>query len=165
MIHYVPSRMVWRQRVGTERLEAILAGWAGTPYMAGQAQRGVGVDCVRFVCAVLDELQGVVREVATLPSDAAMHTRRGAIGVMRTIRKRFAPNDPVRDGSLEPGDVIVVGPSDGGPGHAMIVGTRKNELWHSTGRNVHRSGLAFAQGYNRVFRVYRMRGLNAVSAR
>lgn len=162
---FVPN-WTWREpslplltatRISIE-LDLILLGWEHTPYLVGQACKGEGggVDCVRFVCSVLDELYGTdrVHEVKTLPNDASMHTREGAFRVMRTIRELYAPNQPVEDGSLEPGDVVVVGPSNGGPGHAMICGPRQNELWHSSVGGVHRTGIAFS-GEQRIFRVFR----------
>lgn len=152
--------MKWQQATNVTpeyetRLAAILASWNGTPYMAGQQCRGVGVDCVRFVCAVLDELyrQEPV-PIETLPSDAALHARESAIGAMKKIRDCYMPNDAIEDGTMEPGDILVTGPANGGPGHAMIVGTRPNQLWHAAGDGVHVTALHASV---HVFRVYRMR--------
>lgn len=156
----------WRKTTGLEpvladhfeeRLATILEKWRGTPYMAGQQCLGAGVDCVRFVAAVLDELyHRAPVPIATLPPDAALHSREGAIAGMKRIRELYMPNDAIEDGSIEPGDVLVTGPRNGGPGHAMIVGPRPSELWHAAGDAVHMSGLGFA-GETKVFRVYRMR--------
>lgn len=141
------------------RLAAILSEWDRTPYRPGKQKKGMGADCVRFVCAVLDEISGRPPvAIETLPQDAAMHTREGAIRTMRLIRRLYWPNDAVRDGSLEPGDVIVMGPADGGPGHALIVGPQPNTIWHATHLRVQRTGLRIlTDGRARVFRVYRMR--------
>lgn len=161
--------LVWRKVSGLEpelaarfeqRLVEVLDRWRGTPYMAGQQMRGVGVDCVRFVAAVLDEFY--LREpvpIETLPTDAALHARDSAIAGMKRLRELYMPNDPVEDGSLEPADVLVTGPKNGGPGHAMIVGPRRNQLWHAAGNEVHTTGFAFFAPFlgNRIFRVYRMR--------
>lgn len=38
------------------RFERELSAWAGTPFWPRMAQRGVGVDCVRFAFAVLQNL-------------------------------------------------------------------------------------------------------------
>lgn len=125
------------------KLEGILDSWYETPYMMGAQVKGVGVDCVRFVCAVLDELYGFKRSpVPELPQDIAMHRRDTAIAAMKFILRLYEPNVPVEDGILEPGDVLAVAPPGGGPGHAMIVGARENEVWHSTGRRVQRTGIA-----------------------
>lgn len=158
------SALAWRPVTGPPftlarlfeaRLEQVLRSWEGTPYMAGQQLRGVGVDCVRFVAAVLDELLGrAPTPIETLPPDASLHNRVGAICGMRAIRKRFMPNAPVQDGPLEPGDIVVTGPVSGGPGHAMIVGSSR-VLWHSSARSVHWTGLRPPKGH-KVWRVYRM---------
>lgn len=144
-------KMQWRPgdpRIAT-KLALILAGWEGTPYVPGRqvAGRGplAGVDCIRFVCGVLDALYGYTREPTfahTLPPDGAMHNRAGAIKSMRKILSLYQPGENVTDGSLEPGDVIVAGVPGGGPGHALIVGERPNTLWHSTHKGVAWTGLS-----------------------
>jgi hypothetical protein len=140
------------------RLSALLAPWRGTPYMCGQQKEGMGVDCVRFVCAVLDDLSRRPRQpVKSLPNDAALHSRGGAIVGMRLIRRLYMPNDPVRDGILEPGDTVVVQHGEGGgPGHALIVGPDRGTLWHSVYPSVCTTGFGFLAN-TRVYRVYRMR--------
>ena len=140
------------------KLEEVLASWQGTRYWPGQCSKGVGVDCVRFVCSVIDELSGKSHEeeVSTLPQDSAMHNRAGAIATMRTIKNRFRPIKKITDGSLEPGDIVVTGPVDGGPGHGMIVGPRKNEIWHATHTRVQRTGVSvISKGKDQIFAVYR----------
>jgi hypothetical protein len=97
-----------------QRLGAILLRWEGTPYRPGQQKEKAGVDCVRFVAAVLDELRGTSTPIETLPPDAAMHTREGAIASMLNIKRAFMPCELVGDNSLEPGDVLVTGPPGGG---------------------------------------------------
>lgn len=141
----------------TYRLDRILRDWAGTPYVEGMQGEGQGVDCVRFVYAVLDELHGFERKDPwTLPQDSAMHNREGAFRTMRGICERY-PHERVMDGTLEPTDVIVTGPKGGGPGHALIVGPRRWELWHATLTDVHRTGKGFLDNpENELFRIYRM---------
>ena len=158
--------MIWRDMSGfpeasraQARLAGILDSWEGTPYAPGQQMKGAGVDCVRFVCGVLDECYGSKRiPVPELPGDIALHQRGTAIAAMRFIMELYKPNAAVTDEVLEPGDIVVVGPAGGGPGHAMIVGARTNELWHSTDRRVQMTGLGFLQqhshGYS-LFGVYR----------
>lgn len=141
--------MIWRALSGFReaaraqaRLERILDSWEGTPYVPGQQMKGAGVDCVRFVCAVLDELYGFARvPLPELPGDISLHARETAIAAMRFIMKIYEPNEQVMDGHLEPGDILVVAPPNGGPGHAMIVGARENEVWHSTDRRVQMTGI------------------------
>jgi len=138
------------------RLEGILDSWLDTPYMMGAQVKGVGVDCVRFVCAVLDELYGYKRApVPELPQDIALHKRDTAVAAMRFILRLYEPNESVDNGALEPGDVLAVAPPGGGPGHAMIVGARENEIWHSTGRRVQMTGLALYLGGWSIHSAYR----------
>jgi len=141
-------------RAAAALAEEILS-WEGTPYMHGQQVKKVGVDCVRFVCSVLDNLQTTQTNFATLPQDAAMHSRGGAIRSMLNIKRRFQART-VRDHSMQPGDIVVVGPPNGGPGHALIVGFRPNTLWHAANPAVHQTGIGFIVGEQKVFRVYRL---------
>jgi len=139
------------------QLQEILERWEGTPYVEGMQGEGQGVDCVRFVYAALDERRGFERrDPTTLPQDSAMHNAKGAFRVMRGMCERY-PHVRVLDGSLEPSDVVVMGPSDGGPGHAMIVGPKRWQIWHSTELHVHYTGRSYLLSKGRkVFRVYRM---------
>lgn len=127
--------------------------------MALQCRKQVGVDCIRFVCSVADELYGYERgPLITLPPDQAMHDRYGAIAAMRQIRRRYFPVDDVRrDEFLEPGDILVTGPLNGGPGHAMIVGTAPGHIWETTMDGVQRSGMPFFGRDSELFRIYRVR--------
>lgn len=140
-------------------IERALRPWEGTPYLVGQQcprtpEGGGGVDCVRFVCGVLDELYGRKTPIATLPQDAALHVPGRATVAMGKIWKLYAPNEEVKDGSIEPGDILVTGRA--GPGHAMIAGPRRWELWEATNVRVRRTGLGgiAAQGHvlSHVFR-------------
>lgn len=142
------------------KLKHILNSWAGTPYGEGQQCRGKtgSVDCVRFVCAVLDELDGGTRrKVVTLPHDTAMHSPESARASMRRIMRLFMPHRPVTDKRVEPGDVLVTGPRHGGPGHAMIVGFQKNTIWEATSPYVRRVGWSLKGNlHNKLYRVLRM---------
>lgn len=132
-----------------------LESWRGTPYMAGSRCKGRlgGVDCVRLVTGVLDELYGFERVAPDLlPQDAAMHDRDGAFRVMRALRRLYAPNRIVTDFSIEPGDMVVTGDLGAGPGHGMIVGHRPNEVWEATGSGVHRTGAGMLRAVHRVYR-------------
>lgn len=137
--------LVWRKPTVTDyrhRLQRILYEWHGTPYRAGWQLKKVGTDCVRFTCGVLDELcHREATEIETLPFDASLHDREGAIRGMLAIRQRFRPNEQVKDEFIEPGDILVVGPK-GSPGHAMLVGCQPHHYWHasSIARQVVRSG-------------------------
>lgn len=165
MLRYVSIPFVWRpiqdrdgEMIG-KRVQRVLESWEGTPYVLGACQKQRGVDCVRFVASVIDELYGRRRadQIATLPPDAALHDRAGAIGAMKRILELY-PCDPVEDSFIEPGDVFVTGAANGGPGHAMIAGNRQGELWHASSEKVCRTGTAFTTtGLMKLHRVYRGR--------
>lgn len=166
MIRYSTQGFVWQDFTleGHSRQEEVRAclalaevilSWKDTPYMHGQRRKGAGVDCVRFVCSVLDELQQTQTDFSTLPPDASLHSRSGAIRGMLNIKRRF-PCSAVRDKRIQPGDIVVVGPPSGGPGHAMLAGWKPNTLWHAQHPRVHMTGLSFIAGEQKVFRVYRL---------
>jgi len=141
-----------------ERLKQVLGPWLGTPYMKGQRCKGSGVDCVRFVTGVLDELYGFERVSAPkLPQDVALHSRATAIGAMKALLEIYPFHEEVTGPMIQPGDIIVVGPLKGGPGHVMIVGPRRNTLWHSHQPiGVQITGLAFNEQEQEVFKIYRL---------
>jgi cell wall-associated NlpC family hydrolase len=151
----------WVDTLTTEAraaLDAALRSWDGTPYLPGQQAKGPkgGVDCVRFVAAVLDELYGKVTPIETLPQDAALHARATAVLAMKRIITLYRPNERVADDTIEPGDVLVTSQPGGGPGHALIAGPRRWTLWESTLDGVHFTGWGgiVAAGY-RLEAVYR----------
>jgi len=153
--HYTPN-LPWVELQGPslDALRAVLQSWHGTPYMAGQACKGVGVDCVRFVCEVLRELEGWDEiPMVDIPADASLHNRAGAMAAFHKILSAFQPATKVS--TIQPGDVLVVGPANGGPGHAMIVGPQKNTIWHASSMGVQITGLGFVSGYQKIFGIYR----------
>lgn len=144
-------------RAMERRLARILASWEGTPYMAGQGLRGVAADCVRSMVSIICEwVKQPVPELETLPNDAAMHTRRGAIRSMYTIRRKLPPHKRVRvqdAKTVRPGDILVTGARSGGPGHAIIVGPQRNTLWHATSTGFNKCGWALPLEYTRLMAV------------
>lgn len=138
------------------RLEAILTKWQGTPYSLKFVSPGVGVHCTAFVCHVLDELyRRPFSGTPNVPHDISFHNRSGAQAGMRWFLRRFLADRVERD--VEPGDVLVTGPREGGPGHAVIVGPRANTLWQSTSAGVHFTGMALPEAYQ-LHAVFRPRG-------
>lgn len=136
--------------------------WAGTRYGIGQQCKGVASDCVRFVAGVLDALTGRETPLTTLPPDTCFHRPELAFEGMRRIRDLYEPVDEIDDGLVQPGDVVVTGPRDAGPSHAMIVGTRANTVWHcaSLGARVGVTVTGLRGIYvmgHRVWMVYRLR--------
>jgi cell wall-associated NlpC family hydrolase len=116
-----------------DRLMQTLWKWEGTAYHLGMQECQVGVDCVRFVCAIADEMQGTTTEVPKMMGDHSMHDPEGARAVFKFLMREFDARR-VETTTLEPGDVVVCGPEGGGPGHAMIAGS--GMLYHATGRRV-----------------------------
>ena len=155
----LPYRWVGKRPEIHDRLREEFQSWEGTPYIPDQQAKGVGVDCVRFVCAIMDALRGTTQKIETLPADVALHNRAGAFSVMRKIMRLYepfmalGPHNPF----VYPGDVLITGKA--GPGHAMIVGPDPNTIWHATSPRVQRTGFTLPSN-ERVFRVYRLMGLH-----
>lgn len=116
-----------------QHLRVILKSWEGTPYAAGSGVRGVASDCVRSTILVLSEwMRWAVPEIKTMPADASMHSRQGAMRGLHRIRRALPPHHRVRDSqTIQPGDVLITGPIGGGPGHSIIVGAEAHTLWQS----------------------------------
>ena len=157
---FVPLGVTWRplrlpglelyQNMAIEaRISAELDGWLGTPYAAGCAAKGIGggVDCIRFVCAAMDALYGFRREpIDRLPHDVALHNPTAANAALRKIIRMYEPCVHVEDGSLEPGDVVIVSLGGGGPSHAKIADTRRNTLYHATADGICMTGILEQEG-------------------
>lgn len=141
------------------RLARVLASWEGTPYAAGQGHRGVGGDCVRATVAILSEwMRWPLVPLDTLPPDASLHSRQGAMRGLHRIRRALPPHVRLRGDAkrrAQPGDVLVTGPLLGGPGHAIIVGPRENTLWQATHAGFLMSGWALPASHVRLFAVLR----------
>lgn len=167
-IHYSVENLIWKPikhpalNVGlvqkiTDRLEAVLQSWKGTPYGLGQQCKGMAVDCVRLVCGVLDEMyQQPYQHVEVLRDDIAFHSREQALAGFHTIMQLYPDHSALRGNEVEPGDILICGSKSGGPGHAMIAGTRQSVLWHTDSHKVVQTGLAFPQaGMYHLHRVLR----------
>lgn len=139
------------------KLYTLFERWQGTPYMAGNQCKQRGVDCIRWVTAILDKMYSIPpTNITTLPSDASFHNKRGAMKAMVQIKRLYPHCKVLRHEPMEPGDLVIVGPPGGGPGHAMLVGTQKNTLWHCTPQSgVCKTGWSLAVGHQHIFRIYR----------
>lgn len=140
------------------RLSRILASWEDTPYAAGQGHRGVGCDCVRATVLILAEwMRWQAPKLDTLPPDAALHSRRSAIQALRRIRRALPKHSRVRRPErLQPGDVLITGHPQGGPGHAIIVGAERNTLWQAVMNcGFQRCGWALPIEHSRIYAVLR----------
>jgi hypothetical protein len=118
-------------------IDAAIRGWIGTKYMSGQQVRGAHADCVRFACGVLDDLYGRRRILPrNLAIDAAIHAPEEAWAQLRRLLEVYPEAEalhPDEDGiwNVEPGDVVVTGLKNGGPGHLVIVGARASTCWEA----------------------------------
>ncbi len=146
-----------------QRLGEALEAWCGTPYLSGQRLRGIGGDCIGSVFGVLDDVDGRQRALdPMLPADTALHNPKLAYKAVAAIRHIYAPAKRLRrEGgrmSVQPGDLLVVGTTYGGPGHLMLVGVKKNTIWHAAGRGARfeQTGWALGDGFERLFAVYRL---------
>lgn len=140
-----------------DMVEVACGDWEDTPYMAGQRCIGQGVDCVRFVCAVLDLLHGCRHEVPRHVQDFSLHDPEGARQVT-DLFKSFYPGFTVLDRAertVEPGDVIITGHRQGGPGHAILVGGQPNRLWQALKGGVRWGGMGLLRHYQTIFEIVR----------
>lgn len=140
-----------------KRLGEILETWERTPYTdtPGASPKGNGTSCVGFLCGVLDELVRTIEPIdyPKLPNDLGMNNPAKARTTMRHLLESFPQHERVNDMRAQPGDILVVG--QGGPGHAMIVGTRRNTVWHASGTHVHYTGWSLPPTA-KLFAVYRL---------
>lgn len=145
-----------QSRAIERRLERILHEWRGTPYMAGQAVKGVGVFCSAFTCRVLDELYHQdPTPLPEIPDDASFHDPETSARGLRWFLKAFPNHLRVENGIVQPADVVVTGPRSGGPGHAILVGPQENTLWEANVGKVAQIGLVIPQAYE-LHAIYRM---------
>ena len=139
-------------------MSTILAAWEGTKYGSGQSCRGALADCIGFVFGAIDDLDGRPRaRSATMPPDTALHDPETSSEALRALRALYEPIEVISSAYVQPFDIVVVGPSLGGPSHAMLVGPQKNTLWHATpASGVHRAGWALGDGYEAFHGAFRI---------
>lgn len=127
------------------RLQEILDRWEGTPYMDGQRMCGQGVDCVRLVEAILEELFDFEDDftVERVAQDSACHDERTVTRVMNQLQRRYPHTFDTSD-EVQPGDIVIINQGKG-PGHCAIVGTRVNIVYHAIpfGSGVAYSGIGY----------------------
>lgn len=162
----IPMPLKWTEFGGdpaaVERLGKILDSWEDTPYTEspGPEPKGVGVSCVGFLCGVMDELLRVIEPIdyPRLPRDLGMNNPAKARTTLRTVLEAFPEHERVNVMAVQPGDVLVVGQA--GPGHAMIIGPRRNTIWHAGGSHVHYTGWVLPP-HSKLFAVYRLLDRNS----
>ena len=139
------------------RLMQVLQSWLGTPYMAGQQARGIGVDCVQLVGAVYDELYRLPARtvIPRLPPTIGIHNARAGFRTAKAIRDNF-PSRVARGAIIEPGDVLIVRGTglSRGPrlmGHTMIAGVKAFTAFHA----VPQVGVTLGATTVEIVRIYR----------
>lgn len=136
MLKFVPN--LW-----DEKVERICESWKGTNYRLNACKRGWGVDCIHFGAAVLDELYGVdhSKNLQSLPPDACVHNKKGVMKAMRALLKAYPSHREVMNGTIESGDLIVLGPASTQPtaAHLRIAG-KQGRMWQCTNSGVHFTG-------------------------
>lgn len=111
------------------RVEEVCESWRGTQYGRGQKCKGVAADCFRSIFGALDDLFGrVILELPNIPHDAAFHSPKTALRALEEVEPQVPGVFRADTNEFNPGDVIIVGPNS--PAHAMMVGGRRNVLWH-----------------------------------
>lgn len=161
MIKQIIQKYRWRHLAKPleQELLAVIDTWIGTPYMAGQRAKGQGVDCVQFVGGMLDDLyrSAIPSYIPRLPQNSGMHYPRAGFRTALSLRKQFR-SSVVRDGCIEPGDVIVTrGIMDVATprlmGHTLIAGAIPWTFVHSI--NVIGVCWTSLQGVPGIIRIYR----------
>lgn len=154
-MHITIFPVQWRPiDVRVEReIDGFLKSWEGVPYSIGRGDREQGSDCVYFMCNFLNHMWKRSSDIAdALQGDVALHKPRRARKAFQRISREFVPHkDHIKDMSLEPGDILVVGPRREDrkkvPSHAMIAGGRKHTLWHATSRGIRQTGIGLDSSY------------------
>ena len=134
--------MIWKPLQQPEadaisaRLSFVLESWRGVRWKPGGYLRMPGVDCVRFVACVLDDLEhtSIAPTLPQLAQDIGKHQPDAAAIAADEMVRSWAP-EFLRGDEVEPGDVIVTAGGKGGPAHALIVGPRPNTAWHCVPRS------------------------------
>jgi hypothetical protein len=92
-------------------VDACLSRWKGTPYLPAHRIRAMGVDCYQVVAAFLDEMAGKPlghTELPKLSPDIARHRPDLARAAIRRLREANGGSWSLREGPVEPGDILVV---------------------------------------------------------
>lgn len=141
------------------RLARILGEWERTPYNIRCAEKGVGSSCAGFICRLLAELYRIEPvDIRAIPEDMSFHNRAGAVAGLKWFLRTFPAAEKLESERVQPGDVIITEPLDGGPGHALMVGPREGTMWQNLDCQVgvHYTGLSVPSTY-RLHSVYRFK--------
>lgn len=139
------------------RYAQILREWEGTKYKSGSSLKGESADCIGYTFGIIDELyrrQGL--RIDRLPPDTSLHDPATALAALRVLRRIYQPCTEVTNGVVEPADVIITKAPKGGPGHVMLVGARRNTIWHcNVGVGVVMSGFSLPAEFAQIHSIYR----------
>lgn len=139
--------LAWREATDLDeaqlrKLSQVIRSWEGTKYMPGVCGKQQGVDCARWGCSVLAEMEGIEMPISKIPQDAAFHDPETSTRAVRAMVQAFWPVERIEDQIIEPGYILIEGPIHGGECHMMLVGTNRSELWHSNkGSGVTKTGM------------------------
>lgn len=120
-------------------IEKTMKAWMDTPYHGGQRARKIAVDCEQLIPGLLDMLfkRPTPTPLARQSPDAGTHSLRASFRSIVSLRRNF-PCKLIRDGSVEPGDIVLVNVSSAGPQmgrtrlrHAMMVGVKPMTAIHA----------------------------------
>lgn len=151
----------------TLRLQQAIARWSKTPYVAGQFQPGLGIDCVRYCWGVLNEAFFETWDHGTaLPreaQDAALHNTEVSKKVARLFIEKFDLY------SLEPrrtpmaSDILSVkaklpGVQTVNPVHLILVGMNGIKCHHAVpGLGIADTGIGGVRASYDITHIYRSR--------
>ena len=134
----------------TPRLRKVLNEWNNTPYGLGQQVKGVGVDCIRFVTGVLDDMfKRPYIKFPLISQDCCLTDHKQSKAIYDLLLQHYpsAEVKPNPDGSydVEPGDLVCCGPLRGTLGHGMVVGADPGTMFHATTFSVVKAGCSFME--------------------
>ena len=152
--------MMWRAIDSLIEKQVIEAArrWINTPYALGQCCPGRGVDCINLACAIQDDLRGrpAPSAVKSLRGDACLHAPDRCRAALKKILENYQPLDTFGPTEpVEPGDVIVIAPAGGGPGHALTAVGPTGIFIHTDSRRVVLTGLPLPESMSEVLHIYR----------
>lgn len=152
-----PFDLTWTEApADCGKLRVVLESWRGTPCKDGEALKGTRANCATFVWAVMLELHRpnpAPEPFLFRMADVHHGPHPAALAAVGRFKETFHL-EQIEGSEVRPGDILVAGPAHGGPSHLMIVGPRKNTVWHCTPQGVQMGGwiLPGSLRLNGVFR-------------
>ena len=121
-------------------LDTVLSSWKGTPSEDGIAVKGTRANCATFIWALLVELNHMrrMRQFSFRMNDV-LHRPGPGMRALQLFLRTF-PLRRISGRNVRPVDFMIAGLRHGGPAHLMVVGTRRNTVWHSTHAGVCQGG-------------------------